>query len=294
MGRHSKKDILIENYNKLINEFITYPKKVLSIMDVGKILQNILDDFMIYNLSRFEFLNFLLEMKILKEEIINLPNKKMTKYVFGYVSNYELALSINKESYLSHYTALFLYGLTDNIPKIIYTNMEQFKKSPINDGELVQLNVDRAFSRPMRTTNNIAKLNEFDVILLNGKNTGRLEVVNMKIKDNEVPITSLERTLIDIVIRPNYAGGVLEILNAYELAENKFSTSRLIATLNKLNYMYPYHQAIGFYLEKAGYNESVLLRFDKLDKKCDFYLTYQMKEKKYSKRWKVYYPSYLD
>jgi predicted transcriptional regulator of viral defense system len=146
----------------------------------------------------------------------------------------------------------------------------------------------------MRKTNNIAKLNDFDVVLLNGKNTRKLEVLNIAIDGVELPITSLERTLIDIVTRPDYAGGVQEIINAYKGAKGKVSTSRIIATLRKFDYMYPYHQAIGFYLERAGYDEKVLARFDKLDKKCDFYLTYQMKDKNYSNRWKVYYPAYLD
>jgi len=48
-----------------------------------------------------------------------MTNKTIKKYLFGDVSNYEIALSINKGSYLSHYIAMFLHGLTDNIPKKI-------------------------------------------------------------------------------------------------------------------------------------------------------------------------------
>ena len=61
--------------------------------------------------------------------------------------------------------------------------------------------------------------------------------------------TNLERTLIDAAVRPVYAGGVFEVRKAYQLAKEKVSVNRLAALLQKLNYIYPYHQAIGFYLE---------------------------------------------
>lgn len=295
MGRISNYNKMLKNKNYIIKAFKEYKKNVLSIKDIGYILSNLSFDLNIpASITRNKFLVFLLENKIVEEKVIKLPKKKMTKYLFGNVSKYELALSINPNSYISHYTAMFLHGLTDNVPKTIYTNMEQFKKSFNSSSDLVQVNIDRAFSRKMRTTNNIAKLDDFDVVLLNGKNVDRLEVIDMKIDNKTIPITSIERTLIDIVTRPNYSGGVQEILNAYREAKGRFSTGRLIATLNKFDYTYPYHQAIGFYLEKAGYEDKVLNRFDKLDKNYDFYLTYQMKEKSYSKRWRLYYPKYLD
>ena len=59
--------------------------------------------------------------------------------------------------------------------------------------------------------------------------------------------TNLERTLIDATVRPVYAGGVFEVRKAYELAKEKVSVNRLAALLQKLDYTYPYHQAIGFY-----------------------------------------------
>jgi hypothetical protein len=91
-------------------------------------------------------------------------------------------------------------------------------------------------------------------------------------------------------VRPNYSGGIYEVLHAYEAAKDRVSVNRLMATLKKLDYTYPYHQAIGFYMEQAGYNESVLKLVEKMEIKYNFYLTYKMKEPDYSKRWKLYYP----
>lgn len=296
MARPNKFELMKKNKEFIIKKFEELNQDIFSINVIGKLFVEIKNNIGLpQSTKREEFLKFLIDNEIIKEIIIELPNRNMKKYVFGDVSNYEIALSINKGSYLSHYTAMFLHGLTNNVPKVIYTNTEQTKKAIANSNRiLVQENIDEAFSKPMRKTNNIARLKDFSVILLNGKNVDRVEVVDIEIKGKKLPITSIERTLIDIIIRPDYSGGVLEVLNAYEEAKGRFSTGRLISTLKKMDYIYPYHQAIGFYLEKAGYDEKILNRFDKLGKEVDFYLTYQMKEKSYSNRWRLYYPSYLD
>ena len=54
--------------------------------------------------------------------------------------------------------------------------------------------------------------------------------------------------------------------------------------------MYPYHQAIGFYLERAGYKESVLQLVEELGIEYNFYLTYQMTDIVPNDRWKLYVP----
>lgn len=66
--------------------------------------------------------------------------------------------------------------------------------------------------------------------------------------------------------------------------------SKMLAILKKMNYTYPYHQALGFYLEKAGYRESVLQLIKELGIEYNFYLTYQMADKVLNDRWKLYVP----
>jgi predicted transcriptional regulator of viral defense system len=106
--------------------------------------------------------------------------------------------------------------------------------------------------------------------------------------------TDLERTLIDITVRPAYAGGVQEVLKAYTNAAKKVSVNRISALLDKLDFIYPYHQAIGFYLEKSGaYKDNQIKLISKKDMKFDFYLTYDMKEMLYSEKWKLFYPNWM-
>ena len=58
--------------------------------------------------------------------------------------------------------------------------------------------------------------------------------------------------MIDIAVRPVYGGGVYEILAAYRAALDRIDVDRVVEYLTSLGHMYPYHQAIGFYLQRAG------------------------------------------
>jgi predicted transcriptional regulator of viral defense system len=285
---------LLEHSRKLILDSLKEAgKNVFAYNDLSEILRINREKWRLAGVTRkTDFIEFILEKGMLKEIEINLLNRTTKRYIFENASNYEIALSLRKDSYLSHYSAMFIHGLTDNVVKNIYTNLEQSKK-PRKESSLAQERIDLAYSRPMRMTRNVAKVSQIDIYLLNGKNLNRLEVIEYSYNDIILPITSIERTLIDIAIRPNYSGGVNEVLNAYQMAKGKFSVNRLVATLKEMNYLYPYHQVIGFYLERAGYKKELIGLLEKIPIKYKFYLTYQMKDKDYSKKWNLYFPKGL-
>ncbi len=61
-----------------------------------------------------------------------------------------------------------------------------------------------------------------------------------------------------------------------------------------MDYVYPYRQAIGFYLEKAEvYDENEIQQLKDIPMNFDFYLDYKMKETEYSETWKISYPKDL-
>lgn len=106
----------------------------------------------------------------------------------------------------------------------------------------------------------------------------------------KIRVTDVERTLIDVTVRPIYAGGVGRVLEAYRRARHKASIPKLLDTLHKLDHVYPYHQAIGFYLERAGYSGGHLTEFKKPKMEFDFYLGHGMRDPAYSDQWRVSYP----
>ena len=151
--------------------------------------------------------------------------------------------------------------------------------------------IDAAFSRRVRVSNDIAPYKDVQICIVHGQQTGRLGVIEMKGNDAEtISVTGVERTLIDIAVRPVYSGGVFEVLKAYRLAKDTVSVNRLVAVLKKMNYAYPYHQVIGFYLERAGYKESSIQLLRKIPMRLDFYLEHGITDRDYSKEWRLYFP----
>jgi hypothetical protein len=225
------------------------------------------------------------------------PYRPETRYVWGPVSFYEVALSTKPKSYFSHFTAVFLNGLTEQIPKTLYVNHEQALASN-SAGILTQKGIDVAFKSRVRTSSNVADTTDFRVCVLYGKNTGNLGVIEetrsdlagLSARPAKIRVTDVERTLIDIAVRPIYSGGVAQVLNAYRHAKNRVSVNRLAAMLKKLAYIYPYHQVVGFYLDRAGYrsNQIELLRKEPIE--FDFYLTHQMAETDFDEKWRLFIP----
>lgn len=237
------------------------------------------------------FLNYLLKNAPLKRVKLKLPYRPETLFTWGDVSPYQIALGVKAGSYLTHYTAMALHQLTTQVPKTIFVNVEQ-RPLPAPKDPLVQERIDQAFRRTnQRMTNNVVEFGKFRLAYINGKYTNQLGVIDIEPSPGEkLRVTGLERTLIDIAVRPAYAGGVAEVAAAYENAKSAVSVNTLSALLSQLDYIYPYHQVVGYYLERAGYKESLLSLFESKPMNFDFYLTYGMTETSYSRRWRLHVP----
>ena len=218
-------------------------------------------------------------------------NRKKIIYSWKTQDDYTVMSGLKNGSYFSHYSAMFMHQLTLQIPKTYYLNFEHTSEMKPQSGQvnLTQDAIDKAFSHSQRKTTVSYSFKDWKVFILNGKKTNKTGVLKQLSKEQSYEYTDLERTLIDIAIRPVYAGGVFEVLGAYKNAKEKVDVIKLEKYLRKMDFIYPYHQIIGFYLEKSGYSEKDLSLFDK-KKNLKFYLTYDIRNKDYSERWKLYFP----
>jgi hypothetical protein len=276
----------------IIRHFDTLPQKIFTQRDISSILDQNRGSWRLpATMTSQEFIALLTEFTRLSKINIRFRQRPEIRFTWSEVPLNMVLLTVKPGAYFSHYSAMFLNNLTRKIPKTVYVNFEQAAKRGPKAG-LSQSGIDLAFSRPARVTTNMAEYQDQRICLVNGKFTEQLGVIDGEGPDGEpIRVTNIERTLIDIVVRPTYSGGVAEVLNAYRLAEGRVSINKLCAYLGQLDYVYPYHQAIGFYLERAGvYNESILSLLRRFKMDYDFYLTNQMKDKSYSEEWELYYP----
>jgi hypothetical protein len=279
----------------LINRICSEKRKVFSRYDLSILFQDYeinLDIPKSWSTNRL--ISFLVQEGCLNEIILSREGKTSTgakkRFRCGNVSPYSIGISLRKESYLSHSSAIFLHALTDQNPKTIYVNKEQTPK-PRPRGGLSQPAINRAFSNIPRTSKYAFLTSDYRYVLLSGKQTNRLGVQTIEIQPDEyIDVTNLERTLIDIVVRPAYSGGVIKILEAYKMAKDKVSVGRLIKILIELDYVYPYHQSIGFLMDRAGFPENDLKEIQNLGMKWDFYLDYKISEPLFDDRWRLFYP----
>jgi len=237
-----------------------------------------------------KFIDFLVKSADLRIAEMHFPGRTVTRYTWGEVSIHELVQSLAPEGYFTHYTAMHVHGLTVQIPKSIYLNVEQ--QASGTGGQLSQARIDHAFARQCRVSQKLATYGDQKICLLNGRNTGALGVIEHVSPPSgaHLRVTNVERTLIDATVRPVYSGGIFEVLRAFEMARDRLSVNKLVAILRKLDYTYPYHQAIGFYLERAGYKESQIELLRRFDMSFNFYLTYQMKDPDYNAKWRLFVP----
>lgn len=277
----------LRTYINSIDRAVFWPR------DIGKLLQQHRADWDGYDATGSEALQYLVDEELLTEARFSSKRyEPITRYIRGVLSSYELAISLRRDSYISHASALVLHGIQPATDRV-YVNQEQKPKT--SNGEITRKDLKNAFKSRQRQTRFVFTHSGITYYLVSGKYTDRLGVKRMELSTGgAVDCTGLERTLIDIVVRPAYAGGAEQLLSAYKAALNRVDFDLILDLLKRMEYAYPYHQSIGFLLERAGAPDSAWKTFYAMDHNFDFYVGYGMKSPAFDQKWRVYYPSHFD
>jgi len=241
-----------------------------------------------------EFFSFIEDNKLVKKVEMNFPNRKETRYLTKKISDYKILLSLSPDTYFSHLTAAYFNDLIQKEPNTLYVNTEQSRKKTYAS-VLEQGSIDIAFRNPARISKNFIELNGKTIYHINSKYSECLGVVSNpdKIKNVELKYTDLERTLVDMTVRPQYSGGVKNVLEVFKRAAEKIDVEKILTYLKKLNYAYPYQQCIGFYLQRVDFDETKLKNFKGIGMEFNFYCCNEIQQPAYSEEWKLYYPKSL-
>jgi len=244
------------------------------------------------------FLNRMCESSPLRNVQLSFPRRTYNFWTWGEVDLLEVLMHLDSRCFASHLTAAELHGIAPFKLSEIFINVEQELGSP-NDATLEQGRIDAAFKRAPRVSNTLSRLEGQTIHFLAGKNTRRFGVESLTRTGSdgrtyEIRYPTLERTLLDMTVRPQYAGGVEGCLQAFSLASDRLSVPKLCETINAIGHIYPYHQSIGFYMEACGkYGSEELELIRAFPQEFDFYLDHQMKESLYIPQWRLHVPAAL-
>lgn len=217
----------------------------------------------------------------------------LVRFVAPGATEFEIGLSLRPGACLSHGSAVSIHGFTDQVLTTIYVNKEQSRR-PEPPGQVTQEEIDRAFQRPPRSTKLAYALGGARFVVLNGQHTGGCGVVGYPVTTGiGVRVTGPERTLIDIAMRPQYAGGIHAVLSAYRAALPTVSVPAIARMIGDLGFAYPWHQSVGFLLAKAGASAAILGPLADLGIERDFYMVHGMVRPKFDSTWRIHFPQSL-
>lgn len=249
-----------------------------------------------------KFLRRLLQEKVLHEFQLK-GQRGDRKHYFSSrpaVPPYEAACALWPGAYFCNLTAVFYHNLTIQIPSVIYMaregkGREKDKPQARKNVSLSNESIFQAFIKPPRATSSQYKFPKGTMILTERTDRAEAGVITLsdahKLLPTNARVTSLERTLIDACVNPQYNGGITSVIDYYREAAGRIDAERFIDIYRRLAYLYPYWQAIGFICERAGVTkvaEKIHRSFKAVN---EFYLDHNAKASwQFDEKWKLHYP----
>jgi hypothetical protein len=272
---------------KLLAHVHYLPQKVFTTKQFGNIILDLAKAIRYHEkVEPDAYIDFMVERKMIDRIVIEGRRNNTVRVLTDKVALYDIALTLIPRAYLSHHSAAFLHGLTTEEPPLVYISAES-NPTEKSTWEIDQDRIDHTFEQPQRTSNNVYHWNDQAFLALTSLYTGGKGIVTL----GKYLLTGRERTLLDVTVRPAYGGGASNVLKMYERGlQESVSVKELIDLCDFMDFQYPYHQAIGFYLEAAGYRGKLLNSLAQRPQPFTFYLDYATKHAVYSDRWSLYYP----
>ncbi len=179
---------------------------------------------------------------------------------------FEIATHLVRPSAISHFSAFHIHELTDQIPQIVYVSTPTGSSLPrVHAGELFSYKGVR-----------------YQFISVRKDHFFGIE--HVWIGEAQIPVTDLERTLLDGLIKPKYCGGFMEVLHAF--TTRNFDIKKITEYALRLDASVA--KRLGWVLEKIGHRGEALTSLSTLPLKGFVKLdTSGEKIGPYNKRWHI-------
>lgn len=212
---------------------------------------------------------------------------------------YELADSVLPHGYFCNLTAIYHHSLTNQIPNAVYWCHESLvPKKSRGAVKLSDTRIRSAFIKPHRHTSFVIQHNAHNILVTAGTRGFDYGVEKVQRQQSPCPagsrVTCLERTLIDAVVSPHYNGGLISLCDYFRAAQQRLDIARMVDIYRKLDFVYPYAQSLGFFMEHCGMQNHAKELRNVYPPRQRFYVDHGAKTTwVYNERWMVFYPKGL-
>ena len=279
-----KQDYFTFNKEDILKTIQAY--EFLSQEQLKEILEQLKDKSLVS--SSLSYNSFLLKLidKGLIQKSITIRGHIKTRHTFSQDFNiYDFCNSLEKNSFFSMSTALNIQGLSDFREEYIFVSKERSTKIEQGNVTLTQENIDNAFSKKPRRTNAYDKIDNHVVVLLEANKTDTFEVIEY----NGYRVSSVNRAFVEMITNVQYLQSSETIIEVFTKIKEKLNLDTIYTIIEKFDFIYPYFQLAGFYLEKIGFPKVELEKFYTKRSELNFYTQKNKNQYGFDGYWKIYY-----
>ncbi len=238
--------------------------------------------------NSLSFNSFLLKLidEGLSQKSITIRGHLKTRYTFNQDFNiYNFCNSLEKNSFFSMSTALNILKVSYFRDEYIFISKERTKRIRHSNTILTQENIDNAFSKRPRRTAAYDKIDNRIVILLESNNTNSFGII----KYDGYNISSINRAFVEMITNIHYFQSSKNVIKVFTNIKNRLDVDEIYTIIEKFDFIYPYFQLAGFYLEQIGYSQNELSKFHAKKSELNFYTEKNKDYYMLNKYWNIFY-----
>ncbi|WP_148571795.1 hypothetical protein [Aliarcobacter cryaerophilus] len=250
-----------EDYYTKNKEQILYTlneKRFFSINDIANILDELKEKNLVSNsLSQNDFYLKLLYDGLISHTI-TIRDVEKIRYTLNKEFNiYDFVYSLERNGFFSMFTSLNIQGFTNFRDNFIFISKERMQRVNFSSKNITQEAIDKAFSNKPRKTKAYNTIYNYNIVMLESNNTQGVGIINY----NGYKVSSINRAFVEIISNIQYSKTPYDVIWEFRQLKDKLDINEIFKIIEKFDFIYPYYQLAGYYLEKIGFLKEELSRF---------------------------------
>ena len=251
-----REDYYTKNKEQIL--YILNEKRFFSINDIANILDELKEKNLVSNsLSQNDFYLKLL-YDGLRSHTITIRDVEKIRYTLNKEFNiYDFVYSLERNGFFSMFTSLNIQGFTNFRDNFIFISKERMQRVNFSSKNITQEAIDKAFSNKPRKTKAYNTIYNYNIVMLESNNTQGVGIINY----NGYKVSSINRAFVEIISNIQYSKTPYDVIWEFRQLKDKLDINEIFKIIEKFDFIYPYYQLAGYYLEKIGFLKEELSRF---------------------------------